>query len=140
MDCFLEIEFSKIDFQPKSPKSSLIYWTFYRKLALRWIRKEVEYSKLDYGWNFSWKSILMYSISKKQPNELMSFEHMPSAQNFPNNILVGKFCRDFNILLVVSTQRKGEGNGEREWEAAGTGTRESQESMQKVPSKLHFFI
>jgi len=31
------------------------------------------------------------------------------------------------------------GNGEREWEAAGTG-RESQESMQKVPSKLHLFI
>ena len=64
LDCFLEIKYSKIDFQPKSPKSSLIYSTSYRKLALRWIKKEVEYSKL----NFGWKSILLYSISKKQSN------------------------------------------------------------------------
>jgi len=64
LDCFLEIEYSKIDFQPKLPKSSLIYSTSYQEFALRWIKKEVEYSKL----NFGWKSILPYSISKKQFN------------------------------------------------------------------------
>ena len=55
LDCFLEIKYGK---------SSLIYLTSYRKLALRWIKKEVEYSKLDFGW----KSIMLYSIFKKQSN------------------------------------------------------------------------
>ena len=51
---FLEVEYSKIDFQPKS---SLLYSTSYRKLTLTWIKKEwkkpcrllkVEYSILDF--------------------------------------------------------------------------------------------
>ena len=65
LDCFLEIEYSKIKFQPKS---TLIYSTSYGKLALRWIKMEVEYGKLDFGQDFGWKSILLYSIFKKQFN------------------------------------------------------------------------
>ena len=65
LDSFLEIDYSKIDFQPKSqPKSSLLYSTsFFIHLRANF-RQEVECIKL----NFGQKSILLYSISKKESN------------------------------------------------------------------------
>ena len=61
LDSFLEIDYSKIDFQQKS---SLLYSTsFFIHLRANF-RQEVECIKL----NFGQKSILLYLISKKQSN------------------------------------------------------------------------